>query len=281
MSNVRQATIKKSPDDRRGTKVLQPRRLRTGGTLLLRKNKCTLRTTKLQWLAHMLNHLLDEFEFTPDVLITPAATPVSKAPPQAVIDAQVETSKWLEELGATPDDEIFDQAQEHTARQAFASLVNTTDTKAQKNQLTQIKTPEAVKHLVGMLTAYDWHFVEQAKELRGYAVSQLLEETKHPDAKIRLRALELLGKVTEVALFTERVEVKKTEMSDAELEAKIKEKLGKMAQIIDVTDVTDVLEVTEKNTAELVIASPTTPNPPLNDPYAPPDIEEAGSFDEP
>jgi hypothetical protein len=91
-----------------------------------------------------------------------------------------------------------------------------------------------------MLTAYDWHFVEQAKEIRGYAVAQLVEETKHPDAKIRLKALELLGKVTEVALFTERVEVKKTELSDAELEDRIKDKLERMAKIIDVTDVTEV-----------------------------------------
>ena len=73
-----------------------------------------------------------------------------------------------------------------------------------------------------MLTAYDWAFVEQAKELRGYCIAQLLEETKHPEAKIRLRAVELLGKVTEVALFTERVEVKKTTMSDHELEQEIK-----------------------------------------------------------
>jgi hypothetical protein len=97
-----------------------------------------------------------------------------------------------------------------------------------------------------MLSAYDWHFVEQAKELRGYAVSQLVEETKHPDAKIRLRALELLGKVTEVALFTERVEVKKTQMTDSELEQKIKDKLNKMAMIVDVTDVTDVIEMESK-----------------------------------
>jgi hypothetical protein len=146
---------------------------------------------------------------------------------------------------------IFMQVEEAVSRETFAALSANTDPNAQRNQLVKIKTPEAVRHLVGMLTAYDWHFVEQAKELRGYAVAQLVEETKHPDAKIRLRALELLGKVTEVALFTERVEVKKTEMSDAELEAKIKEKLNKMAQIIDVTDVTEVLDIKEKTTEQL------------------------------
>ena len=88
-----------------------------------------------------------------------------------------------------------------------------------------------------MLTAYDWAFVEQAKELRGYAVSQILEETKNPDTRYRLKALEMLGKVTEVALCTERVEIKKTDMSDSELEQRIKEKLNKFMHVIDVVDV--------------------------------------------
>ena len=57
--------------------------------------------------------------------------------------------------------------------------------------------------------------------------------------------MELLGKVTEVALFTERVEVKKTQLSDTELEQKIKDKLNKMALIVDVTDVTDVIDMEE------------------------------------
>lgn len=194
----------------------------------------------------MLEHLLDETVFTPDVLDTPVATPVFKATPEQLMDAQVETAKWLEELGAVSDEDITDQIQEDSARQAFAVLTQDQDPKAKKTALTKVTTPEAVKHLVGMLTAYDWHFVEQAKEIRGYAVAQLVEETKHPDAKIRLRALELLGKVTEVALFTDRIEVKKSDLSDSELDSRIKEKLERMAKIVDITDVTYVEDVTPK-----------------------------------
>jgi hypothetical protein len=97
-----------------------------------------------------------------------------------------------------------------------------------------------------MLTAYDWEFVEQAKELRGYAVSQILEETKHPDAKIRLKALDMLGRVTEVALFTDRVEVKKADLSDAEIEAKIKEKINRFMQVTDVIDVAESQDVVDE-----------------------------------
>jgi len=194
----------------------------------------------------MLEHLLNETVFTPDVLDTPVATLVSKASPEQMLDSQVETAKWLEELGAASDEDITDQIQEDSARQAFAVLTQDQDPRTKKAALTKVTTPEAVKHLVGMLTAYDWHFVEQAKEIRGYAVAQLVEETKHPDAKIRLRALELLGKVTEVALFTDRVEVKKTDLSDSELDSRIKEKLERMAKIVDITDVTYVEDVTPK-----------------------------------
>jgi hypothetical protein len=194
--------------------------------------------------ATMLEHLLDETIFSPDVLDTPVAKLVSKASPEQVLDAQVETAKWLEELGAASDETVVDQIQEDNARRAFAVLTQDQDAQAKKTALTKVTTPEAVKHLVGMLTAYDWHFVEQAKEIRGYAVAQLVEETKHPDAKIRLRALELLGKVTEIALFTDRVEVKKTDLSDSELDSRIKEKLERMAKIVDITDV-DFIDAAE------------------------------------
>ena len=60
-----------------------------------------------------------------------------------------------------------------------------------------------------MLTAYDWEFVQQAKELRGYTVAKLVEETQNPNPNVRLKALGLLGKVTEVGLFTDKVEIKK------------------------------------------------------------------------
>ena len=49
----------------------------------------------------------------------------------------------------------------------------------------------------------------------------------------------MLGKVTEVALFTERIEVKKNEMSDTELETRIKDKLNRFMGVIDVVDVSE------------------------------------------
>ena len=167
----------------------------------------------------MLDHLID---FEPEVGAHPGAfVPLQDADTAQLIDAKVATTDWLTQLGAVDDKQITDQAQAQSARKAFSTIVSAAPQDITHTALAEVKTPEAVKHLVGMLTAYDWEFVEQAKELRGYTVAKLVEETQHPNANIRLKALGLLGKVTEVGLFTEKIEVKKTEMSDEEIEARI------------------------------------------------------------
>lgn len=166
------------------------------------------------------------------------------AEPGEVLSAQHKTVEWLEELGVRPDDVQDKEQQTDAARKAFGSLTTNADNSEQVADLIQVKTPEAVRHLTGMLAAYDWEFVQQAKEIRGYAVAQLIEETKSSNANIRLKALGLLGKVTEVGLFTDKIEIKKTELSDAEIDAKIKEKLNRFMGVIDITDITDIEENT-------------------------------------
>lgn len=195
----------------------------------------------------MLDHLIF---FTPDVDDDSADfVQLEKSAPADIVDAQVKTTEWLDSIGAVTEDEVLTELQTQQVQSAFSSVATGSNTAMQN--LTQIKTPAAVQHLVGMLTAYDWQFVDRAQELRGYAVAKILEECENPTASVRLKALQMLGKITEVGLFTDKIEVKKTELSDAELEMRIKEKLNKMAQIVDVTDVTDV-EDTEESTDESV-----------------------------
>jgi len=81
------------------------------------------------------------------------------------------------------------------------------------------------------------------------SVAKIVKETDHPDARIRLKALEMLGKVTEVALFTERLSVKTDEISDEELDAKIKEKLSRYMGAVDIVDVEETPK-TKKTTDE-------------------------------
>lgn len=181
----------------------------------------------------MLEHLI---EFQPEILDKPAKQTLSveKASPEQIFNAQVATSDWLKDLGVEDDTEVVSSVQQQAARESFIALSTHTEPQNAKEALMKVQTPQAVRHIVGMLTAYDWEFVQQAKELRGMAVAKIVEETEHPDARIRLKALELLGRVTEVGLFTDRVEVKKTDLSDSELDQKIKEKLNRLAGVIDV-----------------------------------------------
>lgn len=187
--------------------------------------------------------------FTPDPAGVGDFIPFEKAAPAAILDAQVGTSDWLEKLGVPSDEQLDAKSQQTAAREAFTALNFDTDNTKQRTALATIKTPAAVQHLAGMLTAYDWEFVNQAKELRGYTVSKILEETKHPDARIRLKALQMLGTVTEVALFTDRVEVTKIDASEEEVEKRLRQRLSKFLSKFllpsDGATVTDVTPVSE------------------------------------
>jgi hypothetical protein len=187
----------------------------------------------------MLEHLLD---FTPDIIEDDGQTrAVEKHSVAQVIDAQVSTADFLASLGSPETDAVISTLEQQAARTAFNAVV--TQDESAHHKLATIETPAAVRHLVGMLTAYDWEFVEQAKSLRGYTVAKLVEETQNPNANIRLKALGLLGKVTEVGLFTEKIEVKKTDLTEEEIDKKLKEKLARFMDIADATP-TEIEDVT-------------------------------------
>jgi hypothetical protein len=187
--------------------------------------------------AQMLDHLIN---FEPEVQEHPGNfVPMDKTDPADAVDGMSNTVDWLKELGAVDTDTLVNEHQSQAARTAFTNIVTAKPAEMTHTSLANIKTPEAVQRLVGMLSAYDWEFVQQAKEIRGYTVAKLVEETEHPNANVRLKALVALGKVTEVGLFTEKIEVKKTELSDTELETRIKEKLNRFMGVIDVIDVTE------------------------------------------
>jgi hypothetical protein len=190
----------------------------------------------------VLDHLTT-IDFEPNVLDVPdeGFVPLKKTSAMGLLDAQINTADWLKQLGAEDDETVTEQAQQATAREAFAAV--TTNAPNIKDALLNMKVPAAVRKTVAMLTAYDWEFVQQAKEIRGKAVHQLVEEMEHPDARIRLKAIELLGKVTEVGLFTERIEVKKDQLADEELDNRIREKLNQLAKTVE----TEVKEKEERN----------------------------------
>jgi hypothetical protein len=150
----------------------------------------------------------------------------------AEVGARLATAMLLEEWG---DKEDADEVGRRAAAQTFQFITEhpeelkgpATDAHA---YIAQLQTPEAVRTLVAMLTQYEWNFVKQADEIRNFCMATLLDTAANAkDQKTKLRAVELLGKVTEVALFTERIDANVTTKHDPQqLDDKITEKLKKL-----------------------------------------------------
>ena len=92
------------------------------------------------------------------------------------------------------------------------------------------KNAGALVHLEAILSEYDRDLLNVSSRLRSYVTNKLLMETIDEDARIRLKALELLGKVGSVGLFTERIEVdmkvRSVEQVDEELGQILEKYLG-------------------------------------------------------
>lgn len=90
-------------------------------------------------------------------------------------------------------------------------------------------------HLEAILSEYDKDLLNASTRLRSYVTNKLLLETIDEDAKVRLKALELLGKVSSVGLFAERLEVevkhRNVEDVDAELNTILEKYLGDVQEV--------------------------------------------------
>ena len=191
-----------------------------------------------------LEHLVSASaaDYTPETFSGETFDPLENLTPAQTLNAQHKTSKWLEAF-ADEDEATLTETQEAKTVDAFNALTRHDPNAKQK--LLELDLPEEIKTAVGMVTAYQWKFIEQAENLRSMAVTHIVKEVSHPDARIRLKALEMLGKVTEVALFTDRIAVKSEDVTDEELDARIKEKLGRYMGAVDIVDVDELPEKSE------------------------------------
>lgn len=164
---------------------------------------------------------------------------VSETPPMELVGAQATTLDWMDAPTAT-----IDPNAKTLARQAFANVTNAaTPTEISTKSILALRAPEAVRHLVSMLSAYDWAFVEHAAEMRGYVVAKLLDETKAPDSRTRLAALKLIGSLTEVGSFTERVEVIHKTEDTSVIEERIRARLAQLLPPVQEVQDAEVKEI--------------------------------------
>lgn len=119
-----------------------------------------------------------------------------------------------------------------------------------------LSSPGTIVHLKAMLSEYDKTVVESAAQIRTYVTNKLIVESNNPDPRIRIRALEMLGKISDVGLFTEKTEVTMRHRPTPELEQMLRERLTKVLnaeatvpapevpyKAVDLSDVSDVVPV--------------------------------------
>lgn len=96
--------------------------------------------------------------------------------------------------------------------------------------------PGTIVNLEAILSEWDHEVLDVSRRLRNYVTNKLIAETEDPDPKVRLKSLELLGKVSSVGLFSERIDVNVTNRSVADIEAEIRKTLELYGgKVIDVT----------------------------------------------
>jgi hypothetical protein len=120
--------------------------------------------------------------------------------------------------------------------ESFAEDEQKTNQALTTNRMSNM-TPAALIGVHETLKDFSHAVVKNALQIRHLVTNKLILETASPDPRVRIRALELLGKISDVGLFTDRSEVTVTHRSTDELRNSLREKLQSIRQQNDVTDV--------------------------------------------
>ena len=88
-----------------------------------------------------------------------------------------------------------------------------------------LSSPGVVVHIKAILSCYDKAVVESATQIRTYVTNRLIIESTDKSATVRMRALEMLGKISDVGLFTDKTEITMRHRPTEELEMLLRERL--------------------------------------------------------
>jgi hypothetical protein len=107
----------------------------------------------------------------------------------------------------------------------------------QDKKASALRTPMAATAARGFLQEYGKSLAVDAAQVRVALTNKLLEIADCGEIKYELKAIELLGKHSDIGLFTERSEININYNSPDALEKQIKERVKRLlnADIIDVT----------------------------------------------
>lgn len=146
----------------------------------------------------------------------------------------VNTVELIEELGGSID---YSDADLHKA----AALISGDEKPAEPRHLT---VPSEAKAASVLIRQFDFQAFADAQQARNYITNKLIKLSDCGDPKLELKALELLGKHSDIGLFTERSEVTITHKTSDALENSIKERIKRLlnADVVDVEPLINELE---------------------------------------
>ena len=137
------------------------------------------------------------------------------------------TAMLLKELGVDDDlsPEEDAQAKEMIARLKPADGKPSVPSSEEK----ELKNVSVALKIGGYLNEYEKQIVADKIQVRTVVVNRLMEISQDDDNKVALKALELLGKASD--LFTERSEITITHKTSDELKVAIKERIAQLMQM--------------------------------------------------
>lgn len=142
------------------------------------------------------------------------------------------TADLIDSLGGSID---FSEKDEQAARELIKGQSKTTTPQ-------HVTQPGVARYAAAILKKYDYQAIEDAQQARSFITNKLIELADCGDAKIEIKALELLGKHSDIGIFTERSEITITHRSSSELENSIKERVKRLlnSDIVDITPLDDL-----------------------------------------
>lgn len=109
-------------------------------------------------------------------------------------------------------------------------------------------TPGTILNLEAILNEWDQEVLDVSRRLRNYVTNKLIVESTDPDPRQRMKALENLGRVAGVGLFSERIDINITHRTVKDIETDLLKTLEMYAP--DVEDVA-LIEESPKSIAEI------------------------------
>ena len=150
-------------------------------------------------------------------------------------EAACNTAQELAEHGLDLEPTKEDKDVAAALSTSYAENPGKTSKKATNKNISKL-TPASLVLTDAILQEFGHSVAENAAQIRHLVTNKLLIESENQDPRIRMRALELLGKISDVGLFAEKSEVTVTHQSTDDLRAKLRSKLEKLVEPAEIED---------------------------------------------